>query len=162
MRAALLAWKWQGVYAVSGDVHQRRFQIRRSTGTIGKNRIATLDPHSGRWTVRVTLTSRPQGALPTLVAGASPAYELPRYASSFDEIEIVPRDPAEVSDAFKAIATPSMADVERELGAPDRDVGSGLHIYEYKVGASAFRVGTPDNKKVLYIRLDDRDVYRAP
>jgi hypothetical protein len=161
-KVALAAWSWRDAYAVSGDVHQREFHIRRSTGPIAKDRIGTEDPTSGRWTVRVTLVERPKGALPKLVAGASPAYPLPGYASTFARIEIAPRDLADVVDALKAIAKPSMADVERELGTPDRDVGSGIHIHEYVLGKSAIRVGTADNKKVMYIRIDDRDVYRTP
>lgn len=158
-KAALAAWNWKDVYAVSGDVHQRRFDIRKSTGAVGPKRIATIDPHVGRWTVSVTLVARPAGALPPLVAGASPAYPLPQYASTFDHIEISLRDLADIEAALAK--QPTMADVARELGPPDRDVGSGIHVLEYKLGTETIHVGTPDRKSVMYIRVGARDVYRT-
>jgi hypothetical protein len=158
-RPALARWGWTGVYAVSGDVHQRQFHIRKSTGAIGKDRIATEEPHAGRWSVRVTLTQRLDGPLPGLAAGASPAYELPRYPSRFDRIAIELREPADVEAALKNLKAPMMADIERELGPPDADVGSGLHVYTYKLG-STIHVGSPDGKRVMYIRVGDRDLYR--
>ncbi len=158
-KAALAKWGWTQVYAVSGDVHQTTFEIRQRTGALSKDRIATIDPHGGRWAMRVTLTKRPEGPLPKLVAGASPAYDLPGYASSFDRIEIVPREISEIEAALKAIKKPTVADVERELGPSDGDIGSGIHIYEYKL-ATRILVGSADGKSVLYIKVGDRDLYR--
>ncbi len=155
-KAALAAWGWKDAFAVSGDVHQRQFEIRRSTGSIGPNRIATVEPHAGRWSVSVTLAARPAGALPPLVAGASPAYPLPQYASTFDHIEIKLRDLAEIENALSK--RPTMADVARELGPPDRDVGSGIHVLEYVLGKETVHVGTPDQKSVMYVRVGTRRV----
>jgi hypothetical protein len=157
---ALARWKWRDIYAVSGDVHQRRFGLRRSAGAIAKDRIATTDPHAGRYAIRVTLTERPKGALPKLVAGASPAYPLPQYASTFDHVEIVLRDIVDIDAALTAIPKPTMADIERELGPADRDVGSGIHVLEYDLGSMKLHVGTPDYKDVLYVRIGTRDLYR--
>lgn len=159
-KAALAAWKWRDIFAVSGDVHQRQFHFRRSTGPIAKDRIATVQPHAGRWSLRVTLTDRPKGPLPPLDAGASPAYPLPQYASTFDRIEIEPRSVDDLETAITAIKTPTMADIERELGPYDRDVGSGIHVLEYELGAAKIHVGTPDHKAVMYVRVGTRDLYR--
>jgi hypothetical protein len=147
---------------VSGDVHQQQFEIGHSTGTIEPGRIGSEDPTSGRWAIRVTLVARPAGELPKLVAGASPAYPLPRYPSSFDQLDIVPRDPTELLDALRALSAPSMTDIDRLLGAADRDIGSGIHIFEYQLdAATTIRVGTSDRVRVMYIRVGDRDLFRA-
>jgi len=159
-KTILAAWKWKTMFAVSGDVHQRQFSIYRKTQALSKDRIATVMPNAGRWSIDVTLVARPEGKMPGLVAGASPAYDLPRYASKVAQIEISERDVDELEMVLKDIAKPTMADVERELGPPDADVGSGIHVLQYKLGGKKIHVGSPDNKSVMYIRIDDRDVYR--
>ena len=44
------------------------------------------------------------------------------------------------------------SDVKATVGDPDGDVGSGLHIYVYKLAdGSSMRVSTPDNVQIFYI-----------
>lgn len=46
----------------------------------------------------------------------------------------------------------SMKEVIRLCGEPDKDIGSGIHIYIYKLAdGSVVRVGTPDDKQVMYV-----------
>lgn len=46
----------------------------------------------------------------------------------------------------------SMKDVIKLCGQPDRDIGSGIHIYVYQlIDGSEVRVGTPDDKKIIYV-----------
>lgn len=158
---ALKAWGWQRTHAVSGDVHQRTFSIRIATEVLSPDRIATRSPNAGRWTLRPILAARPAGKLPGLRAGASPAYPLPQYASQLARIEITARDHDDLVAALAAIKAPTMNDVTRELGPHDADVGSGLHVLEYRIGGKTIRVGTPDNVKVLYIIANGNDLYRA-
>jgi hypothetical protein len=47
----------------------------------------------------------------------------------------------------------SMRDVEHWVGFPDADVGSGIHVLEYKLGdGSRVLIGTPDLAKVMYVK----------
>jgi hypothetical protein len=78
---------WYGGYAISGDVHQSRWYFVQRTGDLATDRIATELPHIGRWDVRIVLAGRPAGSLPTLVSGASPAYDLSHYPADAVEIE---------------------------------------------------------------------------
>jgi hypothetical protein len=46
----------------------------------------------------------------------------------------------------------SMKQIIRLCGEPDKDIGSGIHIYVYKLAdGSVVQVGTPDDKKILYV-----------
>jgi Domian of unknown function (DUF4952) len=46
----------------------------------------------------------------------------------------------------------SMQQVVEVLGVPDRDLGSGLHIYVYTLtDRSRILIGTPDGKQLLYV-----------
>ena len=46
----------------------------------------------------------------------------------------------------------SMKEVVRLCGEPSADIGSGIHIYVYKLpGGSEVRIGTPDDKQIMYI-----------
>ncbi len=46
----------------------------------------------------------------------------------------------------------SMKEVIRLCGEPDKDIGSGIHIYIYKLAdGSVVRVGTPDDKRIMYV-----------
>ncbi len=45
-----------------------------------------------------------------------------------------------------------MRQVVEVLGLPDRDIGSGLHIYVYTlIDRSRILIGTPDGKQLLYV-----------
>jgi hypothetical protein len=45
-----------------------------------------------------------------------------------------------------------MKEVIRLCGEPDGDIGSGIHIYVYQLSdGSVVRVGTPDNKRIMYV-----------
>lgn len=77
--------------AISGDVHQTEWFLASRTATIHdpyQNRIATQTPAFGTWMARAVLVGRPAGPLPTVVAGASPAYDLQLYSASVRSIEI--------------------------------------------------------------------------
>ena len=83
------AWGWARPYAISGDVHQRGWQLELYESDLkdpyGK-RIATAAPSLGAWRATVGLAGRPQGDLPEVVAGASPAYDLTRYRASVTRV----------------------------------------------------------------------------
>jgi hypothetical protein len=49
-------------------------------------RIATTPPSLGAWRASVRLDGRPKGELPTVVAGASPAYDLRRHRAGVTRI----------------------------------------------------------------------------
>jgi len=51
-------------------------------------RIHAKTIHSGRWILHPHLVGRPEGALPKVSAGASPAYDLTTYPAKIDSIEI--------------------------------------------------------------------------
>ena len=78
------ALDWDRPYALSTDVHQTRWQIHLWVSDLADpygQRIHTHAPQLGGWVVIPQLTGRPQGALPTVYAGASPAYDLRCYAA---------------------------------------------------------------------------------
>jgi hypothetical protein len=56
-------------------------------------------------------------------------------------------------DAFNRItAEMSMKEVIEICGPPAEDIGSGIHIYVYKLSdGSVVRVGTPDQKRLFYV-----------
>lgn len=90
VRTVLGAYGWNTAYAVSGDVHQQTWSVMLATGQLSPTRIATEFPHIGGWDVRIMLSARPTGALPTIVAGASPAYDLSQYPATVSAIEFAP------------------------------------------------------------------------
>jgi hypothetical protein len=67
------------LFIVSGDVHQRSWELRVGGGRVPdphNQRIATDMPTFGSWKLDIGISERPGGPLPKLVAGASPAYPL--------------------------------------------------------------------------------------
>jgi hypothetical protein len=85
------AMGWQRPYALSTDVHQRRWTIQLWVADLADPygpRIHTRYPSLGAWAVIPQLTDRPQGTLPSLHAGASPAYDLRVYAADIVSIEV--------------------------------------------------------------------------
>lgn len=86
---------WTQAYAVSGDAHQNSWRImvaakdesaQKDTGV--KRRIATRFPVLGVWKVQCALAERPQGELPDVVDGASPAYFLGIYKDAVSSIAL--------------------------------------------------------------------------
>jgi hypothetical protein len=85
------AMGWQRPYALSTDVHQTRWTIQLWVADLADPygpRIHTRYPSLGHWAVIPQLSGRPQGTLPALHAGASPAYELRAYAADIAVIEV--------------------------------------------------------------------------
>ena len=162
----LAQWGWTDAFAVSGDVHQRRFRIMRKTQELSADRIATRFPSVGRWQLEIVLDARPAGPLPGISAGASPAYPLPRYAARFSSITIELRDLEDVVDELATLTSPTMADVDRVLGPSDGEIGSGIYIERYVFDdETTIRVGSTDHQRVTFIVIEDaagpRDLYRA-
>jgi hypothetical protein len=72
-------WQIEAPVAVSGDVHQRRWRLMISGAELpdpNGRRIASRPVTAGRWEIGAVLAGRPSGALPGVVSGASPAYDL--------------------------------------------------------------------------------------
>jgi len=70
------------LFAVSGDVHQRSWRLVVKTQDVADphgKRIATERPRLGGFVLDVALEARPEGPLPDLSAGASPAYAIGRH-----------------------------------------------------------------------------------
>jgi hypothetical protein len=82
---------WERPYALSTDVHQTRWQIRLWEADLADPfgpRIHTRVPALGVWAILPQLSGRPQGELPSLRAGASPAYDLRIYAAAIVAFEV--------------------------------------------------------------------------
>jgi hypothetical protein len=64
------------------------------------------------------------------------------------------QEPTRSLAAFRRIGvTTSLEDVRREFGPPDRDDGSGIYIYVYRLAdGSEVLVGGGDSGGVLYVR----------
>ncbi len=80
-------------YLVSTDVHQREFCIMSSTGVLqtrsdGAKRIVTERPKRGVWWVNAS-GPRPEGPLPNVSSGASPAYPLSSYNTAIKQLIII-------------------------------------------------------------------------
>ena len=60
---------------------------------------------------------------------------------------------ARTIEAFRRIKPEmSMEQVIDICGIPDADIGSGIHIYVYKLSdGSLVRIGTPDEKRLIYV-----------
>jgi hypothetical protein len=78
--------------AVSGDVHQQSWWLMVGGDPIPDEygpRIAASDLRAGRWRLRARLSARPEGPLPGVAAGASPAYDVTERGVVVVELEIV-------------------------------------------------------------------------
>ena len=74
-------------------------------------------------------------------------------ACSKTELETSSVSPRSV-EAFKEIdGSTSLLEVERRFGPPDSDIGSGLHIYVYRLpDGSDVKIGAADTNIILYVR----------
>jgi hypothetical protein len=87
----MTAWHLDRVYAVATDPHQQSWQLMRYGRDVGDPngpRIALIPITFGAWTVRPQLAGRPVGPLPSLVAGASPAYDVAGHAAQVTGIDL--------------------------------------------------------------------------
>ncbi len=83
---------WTDAHVLSGDVHQRSWHVEVRTQDLADpygRRIATERPSYGDWWLEVPTTARPEGDLPGISAGASPAYPLAKYAAKVKSLSIV-------------------------------------------------------------------------
>jgi len=90
-RSVIAALDLARPYAVSGDVHQESWEIGLWTVDIDDRygpKIGTHAPHLGAWAVDVELVDRPQAELPTITAGAAPAYDLTALDAEVAEFRI--------------------------------------------------------------------------
>lgn len=57
-------------------------------------------------------------------------------------------------DSFRFIgADTTLNDVTARLGEPDRDIGSGIYIYEYRLSDRSYvLIGSADRLHILYVR----------
>ena len=78
------------------------------------------------------------------------------------DVEPIPLDSATVMPILTEALSknPTFDDLVPILGAPHLDIGSGIHVFVYIVdkGASII-VGTPDKKKVLYVKRGAHRLY---
>ena len=45
----------------------------------------------------------------------------------------------------------NMKQIIESCGEPDKDIGSGIHIYVYELAdGSVVKIGTPDDKHIMY------------
>ena len=91
--AAWLAENWQlrRAYVVSPTAHQTKWIIALWQEDIQDpyvKRIAVMPITFGVWVVRPIVVERPRGRLPSVVAGASPAYDLGTYSANVVALEI--------------------------------------------------------------------------
>jgi hypothetical protein len=87
------AWGIERPVATSGDAHQRGWRVDIAGEELPDpfaRRIAVRPFTAGRWTVRLDLAGRPAGALPAVVAGASPAYDVLERGGEIRRLEISP------------------------------------------------------------------------
>jgi hypothetical protein len=92
-QALCAAWRISRPVAVSGDVRQRSWRIFIAGEELPdphSRRIAVTPVTAGRWEVALRLAGRPAGALPDVVAGASPAYDLLDRDAEITRIEVTP------------------------------------------------------------------------
>lgn len=112
-RELCAAWAIAEPVAVSPDVEQRTWQVcvaGRELSDPYARRIASDAITAGRWDVIAYLAARPAGALPGVVSGASPAYDVRERGGAIRSIEITPT--AHVTKALE----PGHADVRALLG----------------------------------------------
>jgi hypothetical protein len=62
--------------------------------------------------------------------------------------------PARTVETFRFIGpTTTVAEVNARLGQPERDAGSGMFIFAYRLtDGSEVLVGSPDGSRILYVR----------
>jgi hypothetical protein len=80
---------WTDAHVISGDVHQTSWHVMVRTQDVEDphgRRIAGRVPTYGEWELELQATARPEGPLPGVSAGASPAYPLDRYATTIERI----------------------------------------------------------------------------
>jgi hypothetical protein len=54
-----------------------------------------------------------------------------------------------------------MQDVIGRVGPPDKDIGSGIHVYVYRLlDGSEILVGSSDGASILYVRRGDAVIYQ--
>ena len=106
------AWAIARPVAVSPDVHQRTWSILEAGVQLpdphGK-RIASDPITAGRWRIVPKLGARPAGALPDVVSGASPAYDVGERGGEVTSIEIAP------TEHIACTREPGHADAQRLL-----------------------------------------------
>jgi hypothetical protein len=61
----------------------------------------------------------------------------------------------------------TVQDLEAKVGAPDRDIGSGLYVLAYRLrDGSSVLVGSADNSRILYVIHSvsgkREEIYRRP
>jgi hypothetical protein len=88
--------------------------------------------------------------IPLLLAGCTSSH---RDGTSTVATSAVERSSRTV-DSFHFIgAATTLQDVTARLGAPDRDVGSGIYIYAYRLSdGSDVLIGSADGSHILYVR----------
>ncbi|MCB1229043.1 MAG: hypothetical protein KDN19_02190 [Verrucomicrobiae bacterium] len=72
--------------------------------------------------------------------------------------------PSRTVESFHFIgAATTLQDVIARLGAPDRDVGSGIYIYAYRLtDGSDVLVGSADGSHILYVRHGQDILFEKP
>jgi hypothetical protein len=67
-------------------------------------------------------------------------------------------------ESFRFIgAATTLQDVTARFGAPDRDVGSGIYIYAYRLtDGSDVLVGSADGSHILYVRHGQDILFQKP
>jgi hypothetical protein len=82
----------------------------------------------------------------TIAEGAAPS-DLARRSRSIEQFR------------FTTKGT-TMAQVIQSLGEPDRDIGSGIHIFVYGLSdGSEVWIGTPDASEIWYVRHGTETLY---
>lgn len=83
---------WDRAYAVSSDPHQSTWKIVLGKVATNSNaettHISASQPTFGSWTIDPILTRRPEGELPQITAGASPAYSVGIYTCLISEVRL--------------------------------------------------------------------------
>jgi hypothetical protein len=90
-------------------------------------------------------------------ADAAQGLDLEKLAAALDAPpRSKPRSSADEFTVFGRDVT--WGDVAAWMGPPDEDVGSGIHVLVYKLAdGSRVVVGTPDYKKVVYLKHEAKD-----
>jgi hypothetical protein len=81
------------------------------------------------------------------------------------DIPTAPSDGSRSSIAIEEFAfieqDTTIPQVFGRLGAPSRDIGSGIHIYEYLLeDGSSVIIGSPDASVILYVRHGDAVLFQ--
>jgi hypothetical protein len=87
--------------------------------------------------------------LPLLLCGCT----TPRHPNSSTPA-LTPAQTSRSVEAFRFIgATTTIQEVATRLGPPDRETGSGIMIYVYRIGdGSEVWIGATSNSHILYVR----------